>query len=58
VDELEIKDKIHEIKGYIASNWPGIEERKHLNQRLSNLERLLKKINEKADNKQEKNKET
>lgn len=47
--EFEIKNKIHELRSYIASNWPGIEERKHLYQRIVVLERSLKELEEKKN---------
>lgn len=53
-DSFEIKNKIHELKSYIASDWPGIEERKHLYQQLYRLEKLLKD----EENKSKKDKET
>lgn len=42
--EFDLKNKIQEVRSYIASNWPGIEERKHLYQQLVKLESLLKEI--------------
>jgi hypothetical protein len=44
VTEFEIRNKIHEVRSYIASDWPGIEERKHLYQQLARLEQKLKEI--------------
>lgn len=43
----EIKNKIHEIRSYIASDWPTIEERKKLYKDLEKLETLFKELNEK-----------
>lgn len=45
--EFELKNKIHELRSYIASNWPGIEERKHMYQKLALLENELKEIQKK-----------
>lgn len=45
--EFELKNKIHELRGYIASNWPGVEERKHMYQKLALLENELKELQEK-----------
>lgn len=48
VRELELENKIHEIRGYIASEWPGIEERKHMYQKLYLLENELKQLKKKS----------
>lgn len=56
--EWQLINKIAEIKSYIASDWPGIEERKHLYQRLYRLEEQLKELNEQAKNKLQKDQET
>lgn len=58
MDEFELKNKIHELRSYIASNWPGIEERRHLYQKLYHYENMLKELNEKTDHKQEEDKKT
>ena len=47
MDEHQIKNKIHEIRGYIASDWPGVEERRHLYQRVAKLEAMLKEKKQK-----------
>lgn len=52
---FQIKNEIEETRSYIASDWPGIEERKHLYMKLAHLEKMLKEINEKANDQQEKN---
>lgn len=41
---FELKVKIQEIRSYIASDWPDIEERKRLYKELSDLENEMKKI--------------
>lgn len=51
--EHELRNKIHELRGNIASDWLGVEERKHMYQRLAVLEGLLKEINETKDKPQE-----
>jgi hypothetical protein len=55
MDEYSIRNKIHELRSYIASDWPGIEERKRLYESLYALEEILKKVVHEAENKQEKN---
>lgn len=47
---FELKNKIYEIRSYIASDWPGIEERKVLYKRLGELEEDLKKLEEQEKN--------
>ncbi len=49
MDEFKLKNDIHEIRSYIASEWPGIEERKHLYMRLTRLEKMLKEANKTMD---------
>lgn len=49
MDEFQLRNKIHEVRSYIASDWPGVEERKHLYQKLSHLENMLKELMEKKD---------
>ena len=44
MEESELKNKIHELKSLIASDWPGIEERKHMYQKLAVLESRLKEL--------------
>lgn len=53
MNRFELDNKIHEIRSYIASSWPGIEERKHLYQKLSVLEKKLKEMDESQDKLQE-----
>jgi hypothetical protein len=43
----DIKNKIDEIRSYIASNWPTIEQRKLLYKELEKLENILKKEKDK-----------
>jgi len=51
--ELGIRNKIAELTSYIASDWPGIKERKMLYAERAELEALLEKIkhDEEARNK-------
>lgn len=59
MDEFEIMNKISELTSYIASNWPGIEERKHLYMRREKLETMLRELKDgKAKNKPEEDKKT
>lgn len=51
MDSFQIKNKINEIRSYIASNWPGIEERRKLYEELSKLEEEYKKHKSKEDQK-------
>ena len=44
MDEYGLICKIHEIKSYIASDWPGVEERKTLYETLRTLEGMLKEM--------------
>jgi hypothetical protein len=46
VTSYELKNKIEEIRSYIASDWPDINERKKLYQELKKLEEELKEFNE------------
>lgn len=46
----ELNNKIHEIRSYIASDWPDIEERKKLYKDLEKLENLLKQAIENEKN--------
>lgn len=41
---FELENKINEIKSYIASDWPTIEERKRLYKQIEELEEEIKKI--------------
>jgi hypothetical protein len=49
LDLFKIKNKICEIRSYIASDWPGVEERKRLYKQLEELEKELK-AKEKEEN--------
>jgi hypothetical protein len=51
VTSYEIKNKIHELRSYIASDWPDIEERKKIYKDIEKLEIILKDLteNEKSD---------
>lgn len=42
--EFEVRNKIAELTSYIASDWPGIEERKRLYVERSKLEALLEEL--------------
>lgn len=46
LSEFELIEKINELRSYIASDWPGIEERKHMYQRLAGMEIMLRDIRE------------
>lgn len=52
MDRYRLVCKIHEIRSYIASDWPCIEERKRLYETLQNLESLLKEVKDEAEDKQ------
>lgn len=52
MDEYRLVCKIHEIRSYIASDWPSVEERRVLYDTLYNLEALLKGIKNEAEHKQ------
>ena len=51
MDEFELRNRINEIRSLIASNWPGIEERKRMYEELEKLESQLKIINTSCDSK-------
>ena len=53
MDEFEIKNKIHELRSLISSEWPGIEERKHMYQKLAVLEARLKELLKKKERSEE-----
>lgn len=56
--EYDIVSKIHEIRSYIASDWPRVEDRKRLYEALKTLEASLKEIRNAAEKaKPEKDKE-
>lgn len=53
MEEHSIICKIAEIRSYIASDWPGIEERKSLYTALAELENKLRELRNAAqENKQ------
>jgi hypothetical protein len=41
LDEYELACRIAEIRSLIASDWPGVEERKRLYEKLRELEGVL-----------------
>lgn len=45
MEEYELVCKIAEIKSYIASDWPGVEERKRLYEALRELEKQASRLN-------------
>jgi hypothetical protein len=45
VYEYDLICKIHEIRSYIASDWPGIEERMRLYEALKELEKQVSRLN-------------
>jgi hypothetical protein len=45
--EFELKNEIHELRSYIAWDWAGVEERKHMYQKLAVLENKLKELRKK-----------
>jgi hypothetical protein len=49
LDEWQIICKIAEMRSYIASDWPGIEERKTLYRAVAELEMKLKRIKDEAE---------
>ena len=53
MDEWRIKEKISDIRSYIASDWPSVEQRKELYEEVYRLEAILKEKDEKdyAENK-------
>jgi hypothetical protein len=53
MDEFHLRNKIHEIRSYIASDWPGVEDRKRLYETLRELEARLKEMRDETQNKQE-----
>ena len=46
MDEYRLVCKIAEIRSYIASDWPEIEERRRLYDTLAELEGDLKRLRE------------
>lgn len=57
MEEYELVCKIAEIKSYIASDWPGVEERKRLYEAVAELERMLKEARNEAEDKQKEDRE-
>lgn len=55
MDEFRLRNKIHEIRSYIASDWPGVEERKRLYETLRTLEDMLKEVRDEAEAEQKEN---
>ena len=45
MDEFELRNRMHELKSLIASDWPSIEERKRMYEELARLERELESLN-------------
>jgi hypothetical protein len=41
MDAWRIKEKISEIRSYIASDWPSLEQRKSLYEEIYKLESIL-----------------
>lgn len=54
MDRYRLVCKIHEIRSYIASDWPGVEERKTLYETLRRLEGMLKEAEGEDEDKQKK----
>lgn len=50
----QLKNKIHEIRSYIASDWPGIDERKELYKQLEKLEKQLKEAADEEEGSEDK----
>lgn len=49
MDAWRIKEKISEIRSYIASDWPSVAQRKELYEEIHKLEAILKQKDEKDD---------
>jgi hypothetical protein len=45
MDEFQLRNRVHELKSLIASDWPSIEERKQMYKELAQLERELESLN-------------
>jgi len=59
LEEYDLVCRIHEMRSYIASDWPSVDERKRLYEALKEFERLLKETKDDAEKtKSEKDKET
>lgn len=51
MDQYRLVCKIHEIRSYIASDWPDLEDMRRLYDTLHNLEVLLKEMKNEAQDK-------
>jgi hypothetical protein len=49
LDENELLIKIAEIRSYIASDWPGVEERKRLYESIRVLENTIREKRDVAE---------
>jgi len=49
MEEWRIVCKIAEMRSYIASDWPGVQERKNLYKAVAELEVELKRIRDDAE---------
>lgn len=49
MDAWRIKEKISEIRSYIASDWPSVAQRKELYEEIYRLGAILKQKDEKDD---------
>jgi len=49
VDKIRIKEKISDIRSYIASDWPSVEQRKGLYEEICKLEAILSEKEVDAD---------
>lgn len=45
MDEFQLRNRIHELRSLIASDWTSIEERKRMYEELARLERELESLN-------------
>ena len=54
MDEWHIVNKIAELKGYIASDWPTLQERKRLYLSLKELEATLEQKRKEPEDGEEK----
>lgn len=57
MEEYELVCKIAEIRSYIASDWPGVGERRRLYEAAAELERMLKEAKNEAEDKQKEDRE-
>jgi hypothetical protein len=51
MEAWRIKEKISEMRSYIASDWPSLEERKNLYEEIYKLESILGNEEREAENK-------